>query len=77
MLNAVEIMRGITNSMGADVLGRMAGLSSGNLNTAVGGSAMEQNVHIEATFPGVQSSVEIQDALTNLVNAAAQRALIR
>ena len=77
MLNAVEIMRGITDNIGADILGRMASLSSGSLNTAVGGSAMEQNVHIEATFPGVQSSIEIQDALTNLVNAAAQRALTR
>lgn len=77
MLNAVEVLRGITDNIGADLLGRMAGMTAGGFNSAVGGNALEQNVHIEATFPGVKSSIEIQDALNNLVNMAAQRAQIR
>ena len=35
----------------------------------------DQNVHIEASFPNVQSSYEIETALNNLVNVASQRAL--
>ena len=37
-------------------------------------SALEQNVHIEATFPGVEDAAEIKQALNDLVNMAAQRA---
>ena len=55
----------------------MAGMRAGGLNSAFGGNTLDQNVHIEATFPGVTSSIEIQDALNNLVNMAAQRAQIR
>ena len=35
---------------------------------------LEQNVHIEATFPNVSQSQEIEDAFNNLINIAAQRA---
>ena len=77
MLNAVEVLRGITDNIGADLLGRMANITAGGFSSAVGGNALEQNVHIEATFPGVKSSIEIQDALNNLVNMAAQRAQTR
>lgn len=74
MLNAVEILRGVTDNIGSDVLSRMASLRAGSLGGAFGGNVLDQNVHIEATFPGVKSSIEIQDALNNLVNMAAQRA---
>jgi len=37
-------------------------------------SPLEQNVHIDASFPNVQSSFEIETALNNLVNVASQRA---
>ncbi len=37
------------------------------------GNQLDQNVYIEAHFPGVQNSSEIEAALNNLVNAAAQR----
>jgi hypothetical protein len=36
--------------------------------------AMEQNVHIEANFPGVSSSNEIEEAFNNLINQASQYA---
>ena len=35
---------------------------------------IEQRVHIEATFPNVSHSREIEDAFNNLINIAAQRA---
>ena len=35
---------------------------------------IEQRVHIEATFPNVSQSREIEDAFNNLINIAAQRA---
>ena len=35
---------------------------------------LEQNVHIEATFPNVSQSHEIETAFNNLINVAAQRA---
>lgn len=35
---------------------------------------LEQKVHIEATFPNVSQSHEIEDAFNNLINIAAQRA---
>lgn len=77
MLDAVEIMRGITDNIGSDVLSRMASVRAGVLGSAFGGNVLDQNVHIEATFPGVKSSIEIQDALNNLVNMAAQRAQVK
>lgn len=41
--------------------------------TPMGNDILEQNVHIEATFPNATSANEIEEALRNLVNAAAQR----
>jgi len=37
---------------------------------------IEQNVHIEASFPNVNSKKEIEEAFSELVNLAAQRVLI-
>jgi hypothetical protein len=36
--------------------------------------ALEQNVHIEASFPGVTDRNEIEEAFNNLVNRASQYA---
>ena len=35
---------------------------------------LEQNVHIDASFPNVKSAQEIENALNNLVNIASMRA---
>ena len=37
-----------------------------------GAGTMDQNVHIEANFPNVQSHSEIELALNNLINSASQ-----
>lgn len=43
-------------------------------STMTANGQLDQNVYIEASFPGVQNANEIEAALNNLVNAAAQRA---
>jgi hypothetical protein len=40
-----------------------------------GSSMLDQNVHITATFPAVNSRVEIENAFNDLVNRASQYAL--
>lgn len=62
ILSAVSMMRNILSNIGSQGLGQIQ--SSGN--------ALEQNVHIEASFPNVSSTHEIETALNNLVNAATQ-----
>lgn len=62
ILSAVSMMRNILSNIGSQGLGQIQ--SSGN--------ALEQNVHIEASFPNVSSTREIETALNNLVNAATQ-----
>ena len=74
MLNAVGIMRNITNMLGSSVLGKLAAATAGGLGTEVGGDVLEQNVHIDAQFPNVKDSREIEEALNNLVNMASMRA---
>ena len=74
MLNAISIMRNITNMLGSSVLGKLAAATAGGLGTEVGGDILEQNVHIDAQFPNVKDSREIEEALNNLVNMASMRA---
>ena len=69
-------MRSVTNSIDSSILLRIKDFIS---NTGVStlqldDKAFEQNVHIEANFPNVQNSREIEDAIENLTNIAAQRA---
>ena len=74
MLNAIKIVRTITDNLGAALLNKM-GMISANTNNSILGSAaeaLEQIVHIDAQFPNVTNSSEIEDALNNLVNRAAQ-----
>ena len=74
MLNAISIMRNITNMLGSSVLGKLAAATAGGLSTDVNGDVLEQNVHIDAQFPNVKDSREIEEALNNLVNMASIRA---
>lgn len=72
ILDAVEIARMIAGN----ALGQMGSLANAfslasyqsNLQT------LQQEVHIEATFPGVQSAFEIETALKNIVNDVSQYA---
>jgi hypothetical protein len=72
MLDAVKIIRDITNSMNMTLLSRLVNISAnGGINTT--SEPLEQNVHIEANFPNVTSQNEIENAINNLVNMASQR----
>ena len=75
ILNAVEILRGITNNLGQALMNQMASISATGA-TAIAGAidseSLEQNVHIDAQFPNVKDSREIETALNNLVNMASQ-----
>lgn len=74
MLNAMAIVRQVTNSIGSSVLAKLSSLSANNLsNDVFDGNQLEQNVHIDATFPNVTNSHEVEDAINNLVNMATQR----
>lgn len=73
MLNAVEVMRSITSSLGANLFDKLVNISANN-NLAFAGTngQLEQNVHIDAHFPNVKESHEIEDAINNLMNKAQQ-----
>lgn len=81
MLTAVSIVRdiaGVLDNMQSSMMSRIMGLSSGfNMpisDISAASDTLEQDVHIEAHFPNVQNSSEIEDAFNNLVNIASQRA---
>ena len=63
ILASVAMLRNLTN----------ANLSQLNTHSISGENTLEQNVHIEANFPNVSNSNEIEEAFNNLVNIAAQR----
>jgi hypothetical protein len=81
MLTAIGIVRDMESmlqNLNSSILGRLLELSSG-FNTPMSdvsatSDTLEQNVHIEASFPNVSNSKEIEDAFNNLVNIASQHA---
>lgn len=69
MLDMMQIARDVIASAGP----RVGALSAGRgMNAAT--THLEQDVHIEANFPNVESASEIEEALNNLVQLASQRA---
>ena len=74
LLNAVEIIRDITSNLGQSMLSKLGAITAGNIAQANGvGDILEQNVHIDAQFPNVTNSKEIENAINNLMNVATQR----
>jgi hypothetical protein len=73
ILNTVAIMRNLMMSLNNNVLSRLAGVTAGSVGGVGGNDLLEQNVHIEANFPNVTNSNEIEEAIKNLVNVASQR----
>ena len=72
ILNAVQVIRSVEGSL----LRRMSEMTGniGNVYSfAENKETLEQNVHIEANFPNVTNSKEIENAIDNLINIAAQR----
>lgn len=74
MLSALQVLEGIMSIVDTSMLARLGTLGQLGMRTPTkDADVLEQNVHIEATFPGVQNSKEIEDAFNNLVNIASQR----
>ena len=70
--NLTPILSALENSLMSYMTGTM-----GNLTAAVAPTnttIIEQAVHIEANFPNVSSSNEIEEAFNNLINIASQHA---
>ena len=76
MLNTIQMVRDIVASIDT----RAAAAGAMNINAGYAGNAsagaqdLNQNVHIEASFPNATDHNEIELALTNLVNRASQYA---
>jgi len=77
LLNSVEILRSMMSSLDGNLFARANNIKSGFFNTSNDEDSLEQNVHIDASFPNVNSKREIEEALSDLVNLAAQRAMRR
>ena len=77
-IGIVRDMASMLDNLNANVMDRLFGLSAGfNIplsGTAAASDTLEQNVHIDASFPNVQNSKEIEDAFDNLINVASQYA---
>ena len=75
-LEGTYILREISASLEGSLSNRMSniGIKSANSKDK---DEIQQNVHIDATFPNVDSKREIEEALSDLVNLAAQRVLRR
>lgn len=73
ILSAVDTMRNMVQGMGGNIPYKLYDAMSGNMNQSA--QTIEQKVNINASFPDVTSSIEIERALNNLINTASQRVL--
>ena len=71
MFNVVDAVRSIVDSIGSNGMINSLALAAGGISGSFG-SMLDQNVHIEANFPNVQSHTEIEMAINNLINSASQ-----
>ena len=73
-LKALDIMREITKSIDLENLRQQYAFAINSIPSIGQGFAetIEQNVHIEASFPAVQDRNEIEEAFNNLINTASQ-----
>ena len=70
-LKATDIMRSLQNNL--DTI-KANVITQPNVNVTAPTADFNQNVRIEANFPNVSNSREIEEAFNNLVNLASQRA---
>lgn len=77
LLSTVSILRSVMSSLGGTMAARLGDIKNGFSNVINSNDGIEQNVHIDASFPNVDSKREIEEAFNDLVNLAAQRAMRR
>ena len=72
-LSSLELMSHIIDVIDKNTRLAAAGLAiNGASAAAITERVIQQNVSIEANFPGVTSAVEIEEALNNIINDAVQ-----
>ena len=78
-LDGIKILRHITSGVQTSLSAKTESMNIKSLisNEDTDKNQIDQNVQIEATFPNVNSKREIEEALNDLVNLAAQRAMRR
>lgn len=67
-------MNNLISNLENDLIGTYVGLEAAAASVYTNGQTLEQQVHIDATFPNVKDAKEIEAALNNLVNVASQYA---
>ena len=75
-LASMEILERILNVIDLQTMNsQLGGLTTPSIGGSFGSStSLDQNVHIEASFPGVQDRHEIEEAFNTLINKASQYA---
>ena len=73
-LEGTHILREISSSLRGSLYNQIDNIGLSSL-MPTNKEELEQNVHIEASFPNVNSKKEIEEAFNDLVNLAAQRAM--
>ena len=78
-MNVVRSLDSVLDTINASMMNRLVGLLAKTTTSLSGISAsqdltVDQKVQIEASFPNVQNSGEIEEAFKNLVNYASQHA---
>ncbi len=83
ILDAVNIIRGLSGLLQNSMINRIEGLTQSLNNIAIPAvqpnvetqpQSIEQTVHITAEFPGATEAIQIETALNSLVNRASQYA---
>ena len=79
MLDSVSIIRTVVSNLGGNISAKLKGLKGGYERPVQPKPVdeLQQSVSIQASFPGVNSKREIEEAFSELVNLAAQRAMRR
>jgi hypothetical protein len=77
-ISMVRDMSGIFEAMNDSILSRVTGMTNAltpqAMSSGMEQNELNQNVNIQASFPGVSSRAEIEQAFANLVNMASQHA---
>jgi hypothetical protein len=74
-LKGTYILRKISDSLEGNLFNRINSIGLKSPFDTTEKEEIQQNVHIDASFPNVDSKREIEEAFTDLVNLAAQRAM--
>lgn len=75
MLNAVQVLRTITKNLDDSFMNMLADIPDVSKLVTNKNQDLKQKVYIQASFPNVKDSNEIEKALNNLTNVASQRIL--